>query len=306
MRSLLAIFTCLLFLAEQPVWANSSGDSLGTGTAAPSVNDSAKNSQGQNSGGQGAAALAGAMYAAMSAMEFSQCGPFNPGACALGAMFAGMSMLSFMQSGEHGNKADMAAITALDTNAYGTTTPQTLGTDSGSAISSAAAADIAKLKNGIGGNMADFSSGKITTADGKTYSAQDFSSPAAMAAAGFSPDQIAQAMGVSDKVNKKVEEKLKLGAMTAANGYDDGGSGGGGGSTAVSGAGGDGGGAGGSGGLGALARGPAQVAGMSKNFNGEPIGVAGDSIFAMMNRRYQVKEKQNSFIEDADINYQQK
>lgn len=301
MKTRAILFCSLALFAAQTAFATSSSDSSGTGTAAPSVNTAANNTQGQNSGGQGAAAAAGAMYAALSAMEFSQCGPHNPGACALGAMFAGMSALSFMQSGEHGNVAGQAYNTGLNTDAYTTgTTPQTLQNSDGNGSLNSASADIAKLKNGIGGNMADIATGKITTADGKTYSASDFSSPASMAAAGFSPDQIAQAMEVSGKVEKKALEKVKLGAMTASNGYDEGGGGGGaGGSSGKGHSSSDGDGAGS--GLGALARSPAQVAGMTKNFNGEPIGVAGDSIFDMMNRRYQVKEKQNAFLTDNDL-----
>lgn len=42
---------------------------------------------------------------------------------------------------------------------------------------------------------------------------------------------------------------------------------------------------------------PAGVAGKKRMFNGEPIGVSGDSIFEMMNRRYQVKTQQNSFLD---------
>jgi len=44
---------------------------------------------------------------------------------------------------------------------------------------------------------------------------------------------------------------------------------------------------------------PAAIAGKKKMFNGEPIGVAGDSIFDMMTRRYQVKEMQNTFLDPA-------
>lgn len=46
---------------------------------------------------------------------------------------------------------------------------------------------------------------------------------------------------------------------------------------------------------------PASVAGKKRIFNGEPIGVAGDSIFDMMTRRYQVKTQQNSFIEQVMV-----
>jgi hypothetical protein len=48
-------------------------------------------------------------------------------------------------------------------------------------------------------------------------------------------------------------------------------------------------------------RDPAQVAGMQKNYNGEPIGVSADSIFKMMTRRYKVKESQSTFLDESDI-----
>jgi hypothetical protein len=46
----------------------------------------------------------------------------------------------------------------------------------------------------------------------------------------------------------------------------------------------------------ANARKPAQVNGLTKNFNGDPIGVSGDSIFGMMSRRYKLKSNQKSFF----------
>jgi hypothetical protein len=42
----------------------------------------------------------------------------------------------------------------------------------------------------------------------------------------------------------------------------------------------------------------AKVAGLSTNYNGEPIGVSSDSIFEMIKRRYEMKDKENSFIND--------
>jgi hypothetical protein len=41
---------------------------------------------------------------------------------------------------------------------------------------------------------------------------------------------------------------------------------------------------------------PATAEGLAKDFNGELIGVAGDDIFKMMNRRYKLKTAQDSFI----------
>jgi len=43
-------------------------------------------------------------------------------------------------------------------------------------------------------------------------------------------------------------------------------------------------------------RDPAQVAGMSKDFNGNPIGVSQDSLFKMIDRRYELHNKNGSFL----------
>lgn len=42
----------------------------------------------------------------------------------------------------------------------------------------------------------------------------------------------------------------------------------------------------------------AKIAGLSKNFNGDLIGVSADNIFTMVTRRYELKTKENSFIND--------
>ena len=92
---------------------------------------------------------------------------------------------------------------------------------------------------------------------------------------------------------------MKIGAATEATGFDDGG-GSGAGSTASS----------SDSGAGyapvaaapvGVVRDPSSLAGMQKNYNGEPIGVAADSIFLMMNRRYKVKESQESFFNESDL-----
>ncbi len=46
------------------------------------------------------------------------------------------------------------------------------------------------------------------------------------------------------------------------------------------------------------------VAGMSKDYFGEPIGVANDELFEMMKRRYQLKERQNSFFDEFEAGLQ--
>ena len=50
-----------------------------------------------------------------------------------------------------------------------------------------------------------------------------------------------------------------------------------------------------------IERDPAALsAGLSKNFNGEPIGVSNDSIFMMMNRRYGLKDQQGFFFKPME------
>ncbi|MCC2679932.1 MAG: hypothetical protein K0R29_2508, partial [Pseudobdellovibrio sp.] len=46
-------------------------------------------------------------------------------------------------------------------------------------------------------------------------------------------------------------------------------------------------------------RGIASAEGLAKDFNGELIGVAGDNIWKMMNRRYKLKTAQDSFMNTA-------
>lgn len=45
-----------------------------------------------------------------------------------------------------------------------------------------------------------------------------------------------------------------------------------------------------------IGRDPAQVAGMAKDFNGSKIGVAADSLFEMIDRRYNLHQKAGSFL----------
>lgn len=136
--------------------------------------------------------------------------------------------------------------------------------------------------------------GSATTKDGKTYTADNFANEAAMMAAG---------MSAADA--KALAAKIK-GINTSALAKETG----------------KGGGAFGDAGGGSLANGkgtapngnasleknigggekPRELAsadGLAKEFNGEMIGVAGDNIFKMMNRRYKLKTAQDNFIVPA-------
>lgn len=130
------------------------------------------------------------------------------------------------------------------------------------------------------------------TAGGKTYAPSDFADEAAMMAAGLSAADA-----------KALAAKLKGNALDLAKGFK--GSGG-------SAFGDNGGGSSLAGGKGSAANGnasleknigggekPRELAsfeGLAKEYNGTMIGVAGDNIFKMMNRRYKLKVAQDIFI----------
>jgi hypothetical protein len=147
--------------------------------------------------------------------------------------------------------------------------------------------------------------GTVTTKDGKTYKPSDFESVESLKAAGLSE---AQAQAALSSINKATApgsglDNLKndLKSKTADKPTDFGG-------FAISGSGtetirsNDGkNGAGGT--LGSRSIGGSENAqrtpageGLVRDFNGETIGVAGDDIFSMMNRRYKTKTVQGSFI----------
>lgn len=155
-------------------------------------------------------------------------------------------------------------------------------------------------EKGLNGIKFDSKAGKITGADGKVFKVSDFDSPASMKAAGFSDSVI---KGLMDKAAKLEAEALAKVGGVAASGFQDGG--GGAPSSLSAGTGVDDGSekSGGGGGRGG-ARNPAAgtgVAGLSKDYNGDPIGVAQDELFLMMTRRYKVKEKQDSFFSEAEL-----
>lgn len=137
------------------------------------------------------------------------------------------------------------------------------------------------------------------TKTGQTISASDLTSPAAMSAAGFSSADI---KGIQDVMAQAQAAGQKLAATRGADASGslfDGTAGG-----TKSGVSASFGGATGGAALRAAAasqgagvnRDPAQVAGMSKSFNGEQIGVAQDSLFNMIDRRYQLHDKNGSFL----------
>jgi hypothetical protein len=255
------------------------------------------------------------------------CGAAGTGCCSMAPMFYGMAAMnflmgaqSFMQAKNNSGAAYQSGLTGMDTSAWNNpfgdpNSPTTTSDDPSKDKDVAAVVNTGKFNEikkalttgGISGFKIDPKSGKLTTKDGKTYDPAQMTGAQSFKDAGFSDESIAGAMDAAGKLEKAAMKKLGLtegiGAATAANGYtDDSGSGG-----TMSGKAGDitvddSGGRRGLASSGAGVKIPSnQIAGLSKNFNGERIGVSAENIFNMMARRYKTKEKQNSFFDPSEL-----
>jgi len=156
--------------------------------------------------------------------------------------------------------------------------------------------------------VSEFASGKIplkanpdgtftNTKTGKTYSADDFKDAASMAAAGMSAADIAMANAMKNGMNSiagSLDPSKDLKALNGGGEYEDAAARAA--AAAAAAAAGDG--TLNTNGLG-KDRGIASAEGLAKDFNGELIGVAGDDIWKMMNRRYKLKTAQDSFMSTA-------
>ncbi|WP_413582931.1 hypothetical protein [Bdellovibrio sp. HCB288] len=308
---------CTLSLAMAPVcsFATSGVDGSNTTSYASAVNSSADDSAKANNKGQAINAVASATEFGIAAINWSRCSSDDKSACAVAAAFTAMAILSMKQAKEDGNKASQAAYTGDLSDAYGSNGNYNSSVTNDPEYKSVAAVGSDYMKKAEAGlsdlkakGLVNGSATKITSPDGTSYNVNDMTSAAGMAAAGLPQGAIDSAMAGAAQVEKKALEKVKIGSTTAVNGYEDGAGGGGGGRLpsddgSSSGAGYPGyAGAGGSGSASLLDKDPSRLAaGMSKNYNGEPIGVAADSIFLMMSRRYKVKESQDSFFGSADV-----
>lgn len=148
-----------------------------------------------------------------------------------------------------------------------------------------------------GGPMKMNPDGSVTLKNGKTFKPSDFDSVASMVAAGMTQ---AQATSLMDQMNKQkaladIDTKKDLKNLNGDGGGDPSLAGGGGANTKIGdGTGGNGDASGAE--KGAGKRNVAAAEGLTRDFNGELIGAAGDDIFKMMNRRYRLKWDQDSFI----------
>ncbi|MGZ3747702.1 MAG: hypothetical protein ACXWRE_10030 [Pseudobdellovibrionaceae bacterium] len=285
-----------------------------TSPAQSSIRDSADNTKSSNSMGEMLnMAMGGVEMAAGVYFLATQCKPPTvETGCVMGPIMFLMGAQSFAQSAAQGKTAGQAGGTVgLTDTSLGDTGLGQSGYDPNAVKALANDPDMktarefmATVASGKGPFTYDAKTGTVTMPDGKTIKGSDLNSAASMAAAGI-PKNVIDAIGGMEKdILAKAEKKVGKLNLAVNSGEESSGGGDGSGrgsgnsssspgetSSARSGR---------VAGLG-IDRDPAQLAGMQKNYNGEPIGVAGDSIFKMMTRRYKTKESQSSFIEESEL-----
>ncbi len=285
---------------------------------ASSVNSAAGKSKDRNvvaglvSGTVGLAMLGlGAYFMVMAASCVDPAGgaACKPPLIAQGAMFLGMGAMAVNQSATNLTTAKASGGTANQTSSASSAPSwgsgvENLGSDLLANPDARAVLDVDKAKEGLAAaKKLGFDGKRPVKINGKEFKASDFSSAESMLAAGLPKDLVGKVMAAVAKLEKDATKKLA--ARMPVGGFAED-SGGGAASASIAGAKGFDANTGASigGAPRPLARDPASVniAGLTKNFNGEAIGVAADSIFSMMTRRYKLKEKQNSFIEEVPVN----
>jgi hypothetical protein len=271
------------------------------------IQSAGKSSSGNNKIGMilgvGATAYAGYNAVACCASECGKCMWWVAGT------LAAVTVTGYMMSAKKQSDATVAAVTdpaAGSTSGSGTSTSTGTNGSTGTTSDGNYAQDPAWINaqksidqlRSTGWNVDPTTGTATNTKTGQTIKASDLTSASTMAAAGYSPSDIKT---FGDIMNQAKDAGKKLAAARGADAAGDlfDGSVGGGKSSSAS--------ASGSGGgsvLNAVAarqgmgidRNPAQVAGMSKSYNGEQIGVAQDSLFNMIDRRYQLHDQNGHFI----------
>lgn len=296
--------------------ANSGSDGVENGTtmiSSPSIKDSSNQSSSGNGLAQAVNYVTGGAEVVMGGVMIKTgSASHNYGEVAMGVLMVSMGLTNIAQGNDHGSAANTADTTGFQTDGYGSlSNTGTDGTTTTDATVAAALADSnykavgSTLKELQATGVYDPKTGAFTVGD-KTYSSSDLASTAAMANAGIPQSTINSAMALSNDLEKKALAKLEKAkaATTAENGYEEG--------------------SGGSNrniattdeenpGAGSveknnkanqskgLVNDPTLVAGLTKNYNGEPIGVAADNIFSMISRRYKLKETQETFIDPKSL-----
>ena len=219
--------------------------------------------------------MAAAMFSAMmAAMKSAQCPKPDPAACAEAPQWA----LGSMASKAAGDA--MAAAQGQSSN-----TVANVSQTAGRTVATGTLPDMGLDKLGY---TVDTKTGTLKYPDGHVVKASDVGNADALSASGMSSSDI---KGLQDKVKQALKEGAKQigkGQDTSPGGFGDS-TGGGGGSRSSQ--------ATAAGGLGGgINRDPAQVAGLTKDYNGDPIGVANENLFTLINRRYDFKAHQENIF----------
>lgn len=268
---------------------------------APSANESANLSSGSNGSASQIASMVGkALQSQGSSMVGSCCGrPGGSSCCAMGKTLLAMSVLAMLQSAANSSAAGHhAGIGDITVSGGVNGAPNSDSYMGGTGAGSSFTPQVKETMDKINGHGFEFnaSNGTLTLPGGKKLNVNNATDRQTMTNMGIDPADFAKGMAALEAAQAKAAEEVeKVGAHTAAQGFASGGSGGTGGvsgSRDVASSDGS-----SSGGLGGKAKDPTpNVAGMTKSYNGELIGVAGDSIFAMMARRYQQKHREEAFL----------
>ncbi len=311
----LSVVFCFLFLGPQVVLAQARTAGLTQAvTPTPSLapvttpTPSAVNLNqmlNQTSSAQSSTATIAAVAAGAFGMKAVACCSPNATCAAycgiLTAAAAGSALVAAENSGKSAGNSDAACkfIAGGCSGSVASTSASTTSTGDGSAASGAAATDssaktsaiLAKTSQTLAsvGAQVDYAKKTITTPDGKTSSFSPGISSEALSAAGLTASDL-KAMAAKVTADPK-------GPSLSAEGVEGDGAIGVGGKSSGSET--------GKGYMPAqstqgpklgLNRDPAQVAGLTANLNGTPIGVASDSIFGIIDRRYEYHDDKGSFL----------
>lgn len=244
--------------------------------------------------------MANAAIAVTTAGVIATCWAWKNSACNyfVGGLVASIAVRALMGGASGQSSATANAVTTTDD-------PYNLGKGSSSTTATPdyttepeyveAKKTIAKLQKD--GWKIDTQSGTITTPSGKTYSSSVSASAASMKASGASDATIKEYQSAMDKIPAVAAAKAadsgssiysddsavgSVKTAASATGLGEGTSIQGGLNTAAKAQG--------------ISRDPAQVAGLATTYNGSPIGVSADSLFDMIERRYQLHNKNGAFL----------
>ncbi len=271
---------------------------------AAAIYDSAKTTKAQNQAAQIKAKMISSALNSAGKKLISKCCTSKKCAsqCPVGIALVVMGGMASQQAKSHGGTARQAGSTMAATDAFSNGEK-----DSYNDGKKVGADGFGFVK--IGEDLASgFKKNKIpVTFDGKNLvgpnglkiGPDDVMSASSMAAAGLSKDNISSISAELSNADKAADNKVKY--TTPDFGFSEGGGGGAFGSSPTSGETAEGMNQFGSEGqaeLGSM-NAKAETSGLTKDYNGDPIGVSNDSIFNMMTRRYQLKERQATFLMES-------